>query len=206
MKSLKLAFILAVGVVFTQAWKVEISRVSEDETTSELFVFQNGVERVVSGVEETIEIERKEFSLRFFNRRYDAANDKFYSAQIAAFTDKLELEKIRVGMEKSGLPCFEPGSGMAPSKSGRYESLIFNNNGHHYTTYENAESKRLKLLDGTGDVLKLEFEVNSLFYNGKKVKMKAAKLKEFYIAFLIDGNLNGVIDDGELHKVTIKLK
>jgi len=95
---------------------------------------------------------------------------------------------------------------MAPAKSGKYESLIFNNRGHHYTFYENRKSNRLKLIDDSGNLLKLEFEINSLYYNNKKVKMENTELKEFYIAFLIDRNLNGIIDNGELNKLTIKIK
>jgi hypothetical protein len=206
MKTLKLASILTFSNVIIQAWRPLKLINGNFENTSELLIFQNGVEKTVGGFNETIEIDRKEFSLRFYNKRYDAENDKFYSAQIAAFIDKTEFDSIRVGIAKSDLPCFEPGSGMAPSKSGKYESLIFKNSGHHYTTYENSDSKRLKLLEDKGDLLKLEFEITSLYYDSKKIKMKNTKLNEFYIAFLIDANLNGMVDEGELHKVTIKVK
>ncbi len=205
MKTLKLSLIFSLAIFLTQAWKPIQPSKGFAENATDLFIFQNGVERPVSGFEETIEVERKEFSLRFFNKRYDAENDKFYSAQIAAFIDKAEFDMVKVGMAKADLPCFMPGSGMAPSKSGKYESLIFKNSAHHYTTYENSESKRLKLLEEKGDFLKLEFEIASLYYDEKKVKIKDTKLTEFYIAFLIDANLNGMIDEGELHKLNIKI-
>lgn len=186
---------------------VNFDKATNENFDIQLSVFQNGSEHPISNLSETIEIDKKEFSLRFYNKKYDSKNSKFYSAQIAAFTDKSEFDKIRTGLSITELPCFEPGSGMAPDLSGKYESLIFKNSGHNYAPYENSESKRLNLLkESDGGLLKLEFEINALYYNSKHVKMTKIELKEFYIAFLINKNLNGKIDEGELIKLTIKIK
>tara|TARA_Y100000766_G_C18724034_1_gene515419 strand:- start:177 stop:809 length:633 start_codon:yes stop_codon:yes gene_type:complete len=207
MKTLRIIIILTIVTSFTQACKtLKLGNKNKESFASELTVFQNDSEYPINDFLETIEIDRKEFSLRFHNKKYDSENKKFYSAQIAAFTEKSEFNKLKTGMSKSDLPCFEPGSGMAPNRSGKYESLIFKSSGHHYTVYENSESKRLNLLNESGDLLKLEFEINSLYYNSKEVKMTETDLKEFYVAFLIDKNLNGTIDKGELNKLIIKIK
>ena len=200
MKHLRLAFILTLTLVLVQACKTSKTANGNKKNT------KNGVETSVNNLSETIEIDKKEFSLRFYNKKYDSENKEFHSAQIAAFVDKSEFDKVKVGLSKADIPCFEPGSGMAPDKSGKYETLIFNNNGHHYTIYENPESERLNLLEDSGKFLKLEFEINSLYYDTMEVKMTDTKLKEFYIAFLIDRNLNGTIDKGELKKLTFKIK
>jgi hypothetical protein len=207
MKAFRLITILTLVIGFTQACKtLKVGKGNKEGFTTQLYVFQNGTEHPIINFSETIEIDRKEFSLRFYNKKYDSENKKFYSAQIAAFTDKSEFDKLKTDISKSNLPCFELGSGMAPDRSGKYESLIFKNNGHHYTTYENSESKRLNLLKDLGELLKLEFEINSLYYDSKEVKMTETDLKEFYIAFLIDKNLNGTIDKGELNMLIIKIK
>ncbi|WP_375580246.1 hypothetical protein ABWH96_04200 [Marivirga tractuosa] len=202
---LTLAFILF--VIFAQSCKSTNYSLSKEEKLSNLlFVAQNDKESKVNKLDETVELDRQEFSLRFYNKPYKPESNEFYSTQIAAFLNKEELDKIKLGMQKADLPFFEPGSGMAPSKSGKYESLIFKNNGHHYTIYENSDSKRLNLISESDEILKLEFEINQLFYDGNQIKMKDTDLDEFYIAVLIDRNLNGVIDEGELNKLTIKLK
>ena len=207
MKHLRLAFILTLTLVLVQACKTsKTANGNKKNTKNGLIIFQNGVETSVNNLSETIEIDKKEFSLRFYNKKYDSENKEFHSAQIAAFVDKSEFDKVKVGLSKADIPCFEPGSGMAPDKSGKYETLIFNNNGDHYTIYENPESERLNLLEDSGKFLKLEFEINSLYYDTMEVKMTDTKLKEFYIAFLIDRNLNGTIDKGELKKLTFKIK
>lgn len=196
--------ILAFGL--TQACKS--SKVKEEANESfktQLTVFQNGTEFPVKYTSAPIDIEKSEFSLRFYNKKYDSENKQFYSTQIAAFTDKSEFDKIKVGLSKTDLSCFEPGSGMATNRSGKYEVLIFNNNGHHYTFYENPDSKRLNLLDDSGKVMKFEFEINSVYHNDKVVKMTETDLSEFYIALLIDKNLDGIIDQGELNKLTIEM-
>lgn len=179
---------------------------NKESFLTQLTVFQNGAEHPINNFSESIEIDRRDFSFRFYNKKYDSENKKFYAAQIAAFSDKSEMDKLKIGLAKSDIPCFEPGSGMAPDESGKYESLIFNNSAHHYVLYENAESKRANLLKDSGELIRLEFEIKSLSYHNKDVKMAETDLKEFYIAFLIDKNLNGIIDTGELNKLTIKIK
>ncbi len=172
----------------------------------QVFLFQNGRQILLSDLNQTVQVSKENFSIRFYNKRYNAENKEFYSAQIAAFLEKSELDKIELGMLKSDLACFAPGTGMAPSRSGKYERLVFNNNAHHYTMYENSYSKRLNLIEESGEFQKLEFEILGLYYDNKEIKMTDADLTEFYIAFLIDRNLNGKIDAGELKKLTINIK
>ena len=207
MKTANPTFMLALVMVLGQACKTQkAADGNKGNDINALIIFQHGVETPVRNPSETVEIDKAAFSLRFYNKKYNSEEEAFYSAQIASFIDKSELDKITVGMSKSDLRCFVPGSGMAPDRSGKYESLIFNNSGHHYVIYENQDSKRLNLLDDSGEMLKLEFEINALYYDNTEVKMTDTKLKEFYMAFLIDRNLNGIIDNGELHKLTVRMK
>ncbi|MDZ4669154.1 MAG: hypothetical protein SGJ00_14900 [bacterium] len=173
---------------------------------NQISLFQNGIETVLNESFETVEVDRKAFSLRFYNKAYTYKNEKFYSAKIAAFLNMSELDKVKTGMLMADLPCFEPGSGMAADETGKYESLYFNNSGHHYTLYENSESKRLNLIGRSGEYLKLEFEIKGLYYDKMEFKMNETKLNEFYLAFLIDRNLNGKIEVGELKKLIVKFR
>lgn len=209
MKTVKRITILTLVIGLTQACGTSKERKANKESFStQLTVFQDGTEHPINNFSETIEVDRKKFSLRFYNKRYDSKNEKFYAAEITAFTDKSQFDKLGIGVPIADIPCFESGSGMAPDRSGKYESLIFNNEGNNYTFYEDAQSKRLNLLKDTGGLLRLEFEINSLYFypDGKKVSMSQTNLKEFYIAFFIDKNLNGTIDKGELNELTIKIK
>lgn len=201
MKILKLTSVLI--IVLSQACKT--AKVNENNYKTQLSVYQNNKNHPVKKLSKTIKLDKTPFSLRFYNKKYDLENKKFYAAQIAAFMDKSEFDKVNVGLAKTELPCFSPGSGLAASRNGKYESLYFDNEGHHYAYYKNSESKRLRLLKNSGNLLQLEFDINSMVYNNKRVNITQTDLKEFYLAFVIDKNLNGIIDKGELNKLTIKL-
>lgn len=168
--------------------------------------FQNDVETILKKKTQTIEIEKHPFALRFYNKRYNPEAKEFYAAQVAAFRDKSDLDQVNVGMLKSDVASFRPGTGMAPGENGKYESLIFDNAAHHYLVYENTDSKRLDLLDKSGEFLKLEFKINGFFMNKKEIKMTDTEIEEFYLAILIDRNLNDTIEEGELTKLTIRIK
>ncbi len=204
---LELMIFLLLTAAFTQACQIaKTEKANKSDFETELTIFQNNQEYPITKESETVEVEKKEFSLRFYNKKYDSENKQHYAAQIAAFLDKSELDKIKVGMSKTDLPFFNPGSGMSPDLSGKYESLIFKNTGHHYTFYENIENNRLNLLEDLGSLLRLEFEIKALYYNRNQVQIPETNLNQFYLAFLIDKNLDGIIDKSELYKLTIKLQ
>lgn len=199
-------FIIIVALLIQSCRSSKTSIAKTQVSTDEVSLFQNGNETLLNELAQTVEVDRRAFSLRFYNKKYNPKAKEFYSAQIAAFLDKADLDKVKIGMLKEDMSCFKPGTGMAPSRSGKYESLFLTKNAHHYTFYENSESKRLNLLGEFGAYAKLEFEVTGLHYDSKEVKMKNTDINEFYLALLIDKNLNGQIDDGELRKLTIKVK
>ena len=199
-------YILIIGIlVLTQSCK-SLKKATVESKTAEITLYQNRNEKIIPKGTNSIAINKDEFSLRFYNKKYNSETEKYYATQIGAFLDPNDLEKIKVGMKTQDLPCFELGSGMAPDISGKYESLIFNNSGHHYLSYENSNSKRLNLLKTEKEYRKLEFEINRLYLNNKDVSMKETELSTFYLAILIDENLNGIIDKGELTKLTVDIK
>jgi hypothetical protein len=109
-------------------------------------------------------------------------------------------------MSTEAIPFFGPATGMAPYASGKYEYLVFNKFGHHYLMYDNKDSNRVNLLSNEGKFQKLEFEINGLYYEGMDVPMTETALKEFYLVLFIDGNLNSIIEENELYKLTVVIK
>ncbi len=201
MKKIIGSLILLIFVLSCNSTK---SVATTDEDINTIYLFQNGIEKKLLNFEKAIEIKRKPFSLRFFNKAYDGKNKKFHSVQIAALLDKKELNEIRVGMKIDDATCFSPGSGLSADKDG-YKTLYFGNFGHHYLFYENEQSKRLNLLKKRGEFLKLEFNINSFTLDGKKYSINDFELDSFYLALLNDVNLNGIIEINELTKITFIL-
>ncbi|MCC5920805.1 MAG: hypothetical protein LAT68_06680 [Cyclobacteriaceae bacterium] len=199
--------VLTIMIALAQSCKTPIiGESNKKDFQTQLTLFQNGNKTTIDQASKTIGIERDEFSLRFYNKKYDTENKMFYAARIAAFTDISEFDKIKLGMLKSEIPYFKTGSGMAPDRSGMYEALILKNSGHHYLPYENSESKRVNFLNEVNDLARLEFEIKSIYHENVEVKMANTTLNEFYLVFLIDKNLNGIIEEGEMNKITIKIK
>lgn len=208
MKKIKILAILtaAFAVCIPSCGVSKKSTGADHKSYEAVYLFQDGKEqRVYSN--SVVTVNRDKFSIRFFNQKYDAQGREYHAAKIAAFLDPEELNKIEVGMDTRDLPCFEPGSGIAAYFDRQYECLFFNHAGHHYVYYEDAEHRRLDLIQEGEVYHKLEFQVDELWFNRtKESSMKETDLSEFYLAILIDRNLDEIIDPGELTKLTIKLK
>lgn len=205
LKALFTTLFIGIIILFTSC-NNQNSQSSSHQNFEDIILYQNNTEFIISKNTTEISITKNTFSLRFYNKRYDTESGAFYSAQIVAFLHNDELTKIKEGMNIQEIPCFEMGSGMAPHKSGRYESLIFSDGAHHYLVYENSNNKRLTLLEDKDEYLKLEFEINKLYYNDEELNLRDVELAEFYLAILIDRNLNGVIDKNELKKLIVKIE
>lgn len=165
-------------------------------------IYQDGKETVVKNNDEVL-IRKDKFAVRFSNKAYNSSAEKYYAAQVAAFIDKSELHKINIGMETTEISCFEPGTGMASYSFG-YDALIFNKSGHHYLYFETKSDKRVNLISEKKGILRLEFPIEKFMINKEYFKISDVKMNEFYLAIFIDSNLNSIIDEGELTKLTIK--
>ncbi|MDQ2177855.1 ankyrin repeat domain-containing protein [Marinifilum sp. D714] len=184
--------------------KIQGSKRSDNYST--VYVFQNGTELPISTQSDTIEIDKSKFALRFYNKRFDLANEKFYATRIAAFYYVSRLPVVETGMAIDTIECFAPGTGMATAKNGGYEALRFNSSAHHYLFYQNEKNKRVNLLGSLGDMLKLEFEIDSLNFMGYSTAMSEIKVSEFYLLLFTDRNQNQIVDQGECKKITIRVK
>lgn len=170
-------------------------------------ILQNGNEMVIDGQKEEVTIDKAPFKLHFYTKKYNSDNNSFYAGRLVAFRDKSVLDDIKQGKKRREMPCFEPGTGMAASESGRYTSLIFEPNAHHYLLYENEDHRRVNLLEKKDGQLKVEFPVSRVMLKDQDVEksMKDISMDKFYMALFIDRNLNDVIDEGELKKITVNV-
>ena len=155
---------------------------------------------------DSITIDRKPFSLRYFCKQYDEAGEKFYSAQIAVLENEADLKAVKMGAQSATIPFFEPGTGMAPGTNGMYDTMVISNAANHYLTYENDTAKRTYLVTKGKDDLELEWKISAVTYQGKDLSFSALPLDHFYFVIFIDHNLNQIIDAGELTIVKVKLK
>ncbi len=176
-----------------------------DNKFDKIFIFQNGKEVEIDRNSYELKIEKKPFSIRFYNKKYDSEKNEFYAVQVGAFLEEDVLKKMDINMLQDEVPCFEAGTGMACTQVG-YESLIFNNQGNHYLTYESDDETRLTRIESEGDWFKLAFEINKMTIKNTDIDIENINIKQFYLAILIDKNLDDKIDKGELTKLKIVFK
>ncbi len=204
--SLQLIVLIFIVIVLQSCSMLKIQGSKHSDNYGTVYVFQNGIELPISTQSDTIEIDKSKFALRFYNKCYDSEANEFCATRIAAFYNAEQVPKMQTGMPIDSIGCFAPGTGMAATKNGGYESLIFNSYGHHYLFYQDEENKRVNLIASFEDMLKLEFEIDSLNFMGHSTAMSQIQGSEFYILLFTDRNQNKIVDQGECKKLTIRVK
>lgn len=162
---------------------------------------------VVSADRDTIEIERKPFSIRYFGKRYNSEQDQFYAAQIAVLDNRKDIGVLSVGMSAENTTYFEPGSGMAQYENCNDYIMAVNESGHHYLIYENESHRRVDLISKKANILELQWNVSGVnFRQTKDLSFSEMKKSTLYFVIFLDRNLDDIIDEGELKVVTVNFK
>lgn len=169
----------------------------ENSTTTITFLQGDSLYKINKNTD-SIKLDRKPFSIRYFSKQYNEKNEKFYSAQIAVLENPIDTLVIKIGQNTKDIPYFEPGTGMAPGENGMYDTIFITNTGHHYLTYENETEKRVFRISKNKDILELEWKISAAFYEEKDVQFSELKISTLYFVIFIDNNLNGIIDNQEL--------
>lgn len=178
----------------------------QESTQNSVTFTQDGNLQTINKDSDSIVLDRKSFSIRYFGKQYDGENEKFYTAQIAVLENPSDLAVLKIGQKTEDIPYYEPGSGMAIDESGFYESIYITNYGHHYLTYENENEKRVNLISKNKDILELEWKISGAFYNDKDIPFSKLKISTLYFVVFIDHNLNKIIDADELKIITATFK
>lgn len=76
---------------------ITIKDKSQIAALHKIVLYQQGKESLIGSEPQSIEIIDDEFSIRFYNKKYDPEKEKFYAAQIAALTDERAFQQIFIG-------------------------------------------------------------------------------------------------------------
>ncbi|MBI3133717.1 MAG: hypothetical protein HYZ14_03490 [Bacteroidetes bacterium] len=170
-----------------------------------IFIYQNGAEFQVKN-DTVFQLPRNPFSIRYFSRMWNEKAKKFYTAQIAGFVNKSEMLAVRTGMKTDLIPCFSPGTGMAPDRSGFYTEFIIRSYAHHYLLYENEQNRRVQLISAGRDFSYFDFAIASFYIDDMTYSVNDFPYPELFLVVFIDDNLNNRTDAGELTRFTIQFK
>lgn len=170
----------------------------------ELFIFQNGKEKKINS--ESITIDKKEFSIRLFNKKSNLSSGELNGTRVASSLNSEEFDTIKIGMQIEDTQYFSFGSAFAVDLELGHSLLFLEDIGSNSLFYDNEKAKSLNLLEKGDPYYKLEFKIAGFFLDQKEVPIRDAHIDEFYIAILNDHNNDGIINQGELTKLTINLK
>ncbi len=196
-------WVLLIGVFLTFVIRVEGQALISNDVT----FIQGDSTYVVNAFSDTIEMERKPFSIRYFGKRYNAEQKKFYAASIAVLGSLKDIGLLTVGMSTSKTAYFEPGSGFAAGNNGYDDTLLVTATGHYYLFYETETDKRVNLISKKANILELEWNISG-FDLSETTDRSFSRMKKstLYFAILFDRNLDEIIDEGELKVVTVNFK
>lgn len=162
---------------------------------------------VVTAFSDTIELERKPFSIRFFGKRYNPDQRQFYAASIAVLENTKDIGHLTVGMSTSKTTYLEPGSGMAAASNGYGDTLLVTATGHYYLFYESESEKRVNLISKKANILELEWNISGFDLSETTDRsFRRMKKSTLYFVIFFDRNIDDIIDDGELKVVTVNFK
>lgn len=195
---LLLIFLFSVGCTPKVVEKISQSK---SESIGTVSIVQNGKAQRFDPGTHIIVINKDAFSIQFNNYHYTA--EKRHSARLLAFSYDLNFSEISVGMNIKNNEYLGDGRGKASNEGGFYESIFIDTKGCHYLLYENEDSQRLNLISEEDDLLKLGFDIANVTIKGETKTIGNSALNKLCLVLFVDRNLNYIIDEGELTKLTV---
>src|SRR6186997_522880 len=154
----------------------------QTDTLNDVIFLQGDRNYKITAEYDSIKLDKKPFSIRYYCNKYDESFEKFYSAHIAILPSIDDYSSLKVGSNTIGIPYFEPGSGIAVGENEMYESAHITNTGHHYLYYEYDEESRVKFISKNGKLLLLEWQISAFYYDNETIQIQDLKLSNLFFA------------------------
>lgn len=176
------------------------------EAHHEVYVIQGDNQELIKD-NDIVDLRKGEFGIRFYNKKYNPDDGKYYAAMVAFSFDKNEFSNYKIGDSLNEIPYFKSGTGMATSGDGTAEPILVRKGAHNHLFYKNESERRVNLVKDLGnDFLELEYEVKGFYSKDNPDGIEKSDLESISVAILIDRNLNEMIDKDELHRFTINFE
>jgi|GEM_PF-2904522 len=169
-------------------------------------ISQSGQVQKISEGTRTIQLERKDFSIRWWDQMYSLTYPQYNCIQIAAGVGENDFANIKPGTLFKDTPCFALGTGMVGERAKPYSEVFVDPEAHHYIYYENDGDRRANVLTESGDVFHLDWPISAIFLNKKTYSISEFPNKTLRVAIFQNHNHNEVIDHNELLILTIEFK
>ena len=153
-----------------------------------------------------ISLKKQAFSLTYFYKKYMEESKALYALQVSFFKNKEDLALLKIGTPINELANFYKGSGMASPTDGFYDLMAIGSKVHNYLYYATEKDHNVELIQNLRNDFEGRWLINDYIDTDNNTEGKLSKLKEkvLYMAAFRDGNLNGILDEGELETYTLK--
>ncbi len=208
MEKRKLILVVVLSIITLSLFVIYSSCVTLTETDDSFEERDNYI--VLDEIEDlsTITLKKKAFTIQFQLQPYNSDQKLFYSLRATGSTDSSIFDHIKVNQALNDVPFFGPGTGMAPSATGKYESLILNPNANHYIIYDpaNVKDQRADSIGAGDGILNLTWTIENVIFDRNVYPVEQMDIDTIYLCILIDSNINKVIDENEYKRIKLIFK
>lgn len=197
MKKFLLALALGLSTfIVTQAQEV---------TTKNILIKQGNTTIVIDQKTQNITLKPERFSIEFLNKPYQDKKELFYSAK-ALLTDNSQFTNMYESMAFDDIEFFSPGTGFAAPFDQNQFFPNLSEEGHQYLYYASNSDHRINKIGKQKEWDIYQWNLDGVNIDGNEITWKNYRIGELYLYFVVDRNLNDVIDPDEHHLIRITFK
>jgi hypothetical protein len=168
------------------------------QTGMKLVIEQGYSQYEIIGDYTDVTLSRTSFILNFDIPRYQTKKKKHYALQLYFSEKDVRATDFIEGTRITETAWFAHGSGIAAPGTGEYLEFETDTDGHYYIYFENDQHARAKLIK-PGKKMRLAAEIRSLMDTNNK----SFPGDSVILLMVIDYNRDGVLQQGEFHKIKI---
>lgn len=177
---------------------------AQEYSTDNVVIKQGNQIFNVYDTDQTITLQPETFSIQYLNKPYQEKKNLFYAARALVTDHKIDIELEGQSLEE--IPYFEPGTGFAIENNLKENYPMLSDEGHQYLYYVSNKDKRVENIGKSGEWDIYEWTLGGIYQYDAEMDWRGYDSDEVNILFIVDRNLNGIIEQGEHHNLQILFK
>ena len=171
-------------------------------TTNTILVKQGGKTLVIDQKTQDITLAPERFSIEFLNKPYQDKKGLFYAAK-ALLTDNSQFVNEYESLSFDEIEFFSPGTGFAAAFDQNQFFPTLSEEGHQYLYYASNSDYRINKIGQQKEWDIYQWNLDGVNIDGNEIPWSEYRIGELYLYFVVDQNLNNIIDPNEHHLIRI---
>ncbi|MBB1150870.1 MULTISPECIES: hypothetical protein [unclassified Myroides] len=178
---------------------------AQEVTPKTIVVKQGEKTLVIDQKTQNITLKPERFSIEFLNKPYQDKKKLFYAAK-AMLTDNSQFVNEYESMSFDDISFFSPGTGFAAPFDKNQFFPFLSEEGHQYLYYASNSDHRINKIGKQKEWDIYQWNLDGVTIDGNEIKWEDYRIGELYLYFVVDQNLNNIIDPDEHHLIRITFK